>query len=194
MNIRYSRFAGLFVICAVTAFFLTGCSRDETNRGVNTASSGNANANKAVTTTACVTGDDPKINADVKAQLTANPITKPLISSSLNFNSKGCVMHLEGWVLTWDNFKAVTDVVMTDKRVLGINVAKLHMSPYPVNPGACPPPLVPCNDICVEPDTCNMIIGSVVVPPGANVNVNANANVNTNTGSSNGKANGKPAP
>jgi hypothetical protein len=118
-------------------------------------------ANKATPTPSPAACDDAQVKKDVgdafKAQSDIWAERK-----TINYFSKGCVVHLQGWVLTLALYQKVIGVASKVNGVKGLDVSKFALT-VGNQPGACPADMKPCGDICIpNEDQCNIEAGTGV--------------------------------
>lgn len=153
------------VIATIIGIGTTACgpaanNGSKTNSGINSNIAPITNSNVAPITCA----DDQKINLALKAVVLAIPAFE-LRRQKFNFDSKGCVVYLSGWMGNTALFKEleklslnVNGVTKVDKVDFWVLESEARLK----GSGGCVDPYQDCGDICIpKTQTCNTKIAAV---------------------------------
>ncbi|MEQ1921010.1 MAG: hypothetical protein ABL952_00745 [Pyrinomonadaceae bacterium] len=168
------------LLLVISAVFMAGCGAPAANNGAgnqnaaNAAANSNAAANTGATKAAaavCTPADDTLIETQIRILIDASP---PLFAQRryINFDSKYCVVKLQGRLNTFDDFKNLYDRVSNVDGVRKVDISGItRVTPMPSpTPGAgaeeCVGETKKCGELCIpKADDCNIPVETVDKTP-----------------------------
>ena len=130
------------------AVYFSSCGGG-TNQNTNTYTNANANT---TTIKACDPATDRAIEAAFENTLANDPKLAGQMKH-INYFASNCVLTLEGWADTVEDFKAVLKIALATPNVVTINFDAFWVGPdkvpKPPPGGTCEPGFKQCGDFCI---------------------------------------------